>query len=175
MGDLKLIYDEKTIRNRVKELARRILRDYADEKPIVCICVLRGAFMFFSDIVKELKSENIILDFIRLSSYGSETSSSGKVKMITGLTEAVEGKHVLIIEDIVDTGYTLQYLHSYFKDKKASDVKVACLLDKPMTRMVSVKADYIAFTLDKPAFIVGYGLDCDQLYRNLNGLYLLEE
>lgn len=173
MKQLKMtkLYDEAQIRARVKELAARIAADYADDKPILCVCVLRGAVMFFTDLVKELQDKNVMFDFVTLSSYENAMYTSGKVKLIQDLRETVEDRHVLVVEDIVDSGYTIDYIRRYFMSKNPLDVKVACLMDKPMARKVDVSADYIAFTLERDAFIVGYGLDCGQLYRNLNGIF----
>ena len=97
--------------------------------------------------------------------------TTGKIKLIQDMRENVAGKHVLVVEDIVDSGNTVHYLREYFEGKDALDVKIACLLDKPMARKVKAEADYVAFTLARPAYIIGYGLDDDQYYRNLNGIY----
>ena len=178
MQELKknLLFSEKEIRERVKELAKEISEHYKDDKPVVCVCVLRGAVMFFTDLMKEVKSDAVVYDFVTLSSYENAMvegtmSTTGKIKLIQDLRENVEGKHVLVVEDIVDSGYTVDYLRRYFSSKNALDVHIACLLDKPMSRKVDAHADYVAFTLERPAFIVGYGLDYDQKYRNLNGIY----
>ena len=171
-----ILYSEAEIRARVKELAEDISAGYGDDKPIVCVCVLRGAVMFYTDLMKELKSDAVVYDFVTLSSYENAMvegtmSTTGRIKLIQDLRENVEGKHVLVVEDIVDSGYTVDYLRKYFAAKNAADVKIACLLDKPMSRKVDAKADYVAFTLERPSFIIGYGLDCDQKYRNLDGIY----
>lgn len=171
-----VLYDEKTIRERVAALGKQISATYTDGKPVVCVCVLRGAVMFFADLMKELTCDGVVYDFVTLASYESalipgSMNSTGRVRLIQDLRESVEDKHVLVVEDIVDSGYTIQYLRAYFAGKNAADVKIAALLDKPMTRKVDAQADYVAFTLERPAFIVGYGLDCNQLYRNLPGIY----
>lgn len=177
----KVLYDEATIRSRIKELAASIMEFYSrDDAPIVCVCVLRGAVMFYTDLMKELKSDRVVFDFVTLSSYeqalipGSMTTT-GKVRLVQDLRESVTGKHVLVVEDIVDSGYTIQYLRAYFGSKDPLDVRIAALLDKPMTRKVDAAADYVAFTLERPAFIVGYGLDCDQKYRNMPGVFEVVE
>lgn len=169
--NMRLLYDETTIRNRVKELAAEISASYTDDKPILCVCVLRGAVMFFTDLVKEIKGKNVMFDFVTLSSYENAMYTSGKVKLIQDLRATVEDRHILVVEDIVDSGYTIDYIRRYFGSKNPIDVKIACLLDKPMTRKVDAYADFKAFTLERDAFIVGYGLDCEQLYRNLDGIY----
>lgn len=168
---MKLLYGEDEIRARVKATAREIAAGYTDDEPILAVCVLRGAVMFFTDLVKEMQDKNVIFDFVTLSSYENAMYSSGRVKLIQDLRESVEGRHVLVVEDIVDSGYTIDYIRRYFAAKKPLDVKVACLMDKPMTRKVDAYADYKVFTLEREAFIIGYGLDCGQLYRNLNGIY----
>ena len=167
----RLLYSEAEIRARVKELAQDIAKDYTDDKPILCVCVLRGAVMFYTDLVKELSDKHLIFDFVTLSSYENAMYSEGRIKLIQDLRESAEDRHVLVVEDIVDSGYTVAYLRKYFASKNALDVRIACLLDKPMTRKVDSKADYVAFTLQRDAFIIGYGLDCAQRYRNLNGIY----
>lgn len=167
----KLLYGEEEIRSRVKALAAQICADYTDDKPILCVCVLRGAVMFFTDLVKEMAGKNVMFDFVTLSSYENAMYTTGRIKLIQDLRESVEDRHVLVVEDIVDSGYTIDYIRRYFSSKNPLDVKIACLMDKPMTRKVEAYADYKAFTLESDAFIIGYGLDCGQLYRNLNGIY----
>lgn len=171
---LKRIYSQEQIAERVEDLAKKIISEYTDDEPILCVCVLKGAVMFFTDLVKALKGKDIMFDFVTLSSYDNAMYSSGKIKLIQDLREPVEGRHILVVEDIVDSGYTIDYIKKYFTSKNAIDVKIACLMDKPLSRKVDVYADYIAFTLDNEAFIVGYGLDCGQLYRNLDGIFEVE-
>lgn len=168
---MRLLYGEDEIRERVKAVARQIAADYADDEPILAVCILRGAVMFFTDLVKEMQDKNVMFDFVTLSSYENAMYTTGRVKLIQDLRESVEDRHVLVVEDIVDSGYTIDYIRRYFESKNPKDVKVACLMDKPMTRKVDAHADYKVFTLERDAFIVGYGLDCGQLYRNLNGIY----
>lgn len=172
---MKLIYTEEQIRARAAALGKEICEAYTDGAPILCVCVLRGAVMFFTDLMKEMKSLNVIYDFVTLSSYENAMYTSGRVKLIHDLRESVEGRHVLVVEDIVDSGYTVDYLRKYFYAKNPIDVKIACLLDKPLARKADAYADYVAFTLNEDKFIVGYGLDCAQVYRNLNGVYSVEE
>lgn len=176
----RILYCEDEIKRRVKTLGKEITESYTDGKPIVCVCVLRGAVMFFTDLMKEIDSENVVYDFVTLSSYESALvegtmTSTGRVKLIHDLRENVEGKHVLVVEDIVDSGYTVDYIRKYFATKNPLDIKIACLLDKPKSRKVPAKADYIAFSLDYSPYIIGYGLDSDQKYRNLNGIYEVVE
>ena len=168
---LKVLYSEELIKQRVKAVAEEIASDYRDKEPVLCVCVLKGAVMFYTDLMKELKGRDVFYDFMTLASYGNDTKTGGTVKLVNGLREKIEGRHVLIVEDIIDSGYTLQFLNEYFEGKKAIDVKTACLLDKPLARKVDVKPDYVAFTLDRAPFIVGYGLDYAQYYRNLPQIY----
>ncbi len=174
----RILFDEKTIRERIKVIAKEIVKDFGSEDTeLVCVCVLRGAVMFYTDLMKELDVENLVYDFVTLQSYesaridGGTMGTSGKIKLIQELRTNVEGKNVIVVEDIVDSGYTVEYLRRYFEDKKAKNVRIAALLDKPLGRKIEAKADYLAFTLERNAFIVGYGLDCDQKYRNLPGIY----
>ncbi len=171
------LFSENQIRARVNELGLQIQADFNDGKPIVCVCVLRGAVMFFTDLMKAVDSENVVFDFITLQSYetamvqSESMKTTGRVRLVQDLRTDVTGKHVLVVEDIVDSGHTVDYLRRYFESKNALDVKIACLLDKPMARKVDVAADYVAFSLERPAYIIGYGLDANQKYRNLNGIY----
>lgn len=167
---MKILYTEDDIKARVKSIAKDIMSFYTDDEPILCVCILRGAVMFFTDLVKEL-SGNVMFDFVTLSSYENAMYSTGRVKLIQDMRESVEGRHILVVEDIVDSGYTIDYIKKYFGSKNPLDIKIACLMDKPMTRKVDVFPDYTAFTLTRDAFIVGYGLDCGQRYRNLNGIF----
>ena len=128
--------------------------------------------MFFSQLVRYIKND-VTIDFITLSSYVAD-KSKGNIDMISDIRESVSGKHVLIVEDIVDSGRTIDYLRSYFENKNALSVKIACLIDKPMSRINSAKADFVAFTLDRPVFIVGYGLDYEQKFRNLDHIEEVE-
>lgn len=169
----KILYSSQQIKERCRELGAKIVAEYDDDKPILCVCVLRGAVMFFTDLIKELRGKDVILDFIGLSSYDNGTVSTGKVKLIHDSRETAQNRHVLIVEDIIDSGNTISYLRQHFEQKNPIDVKVVCLLDKPMSRKVDARIDYSAFVLDSQAFVVGYGLDLAQKYRNLDAIYLL--
>jgi hypoxanthine phosphoribosyltransferase len=171
-----VVFSAEEIQARIKELGAQITAEFNDDKPIVCVCVLRGAVMFFADLMKYIDSDKVTFDFVTLQSYETAMEvggmqTTGKIKLIQDMREKVEGKHVLVVEDIVDSGNTVNYLHEYFASKNALDVKIACLLDKPMARKVPVVVDYVAFTLERPAYIIGYGLDSNQQYRNLNAIY----
>ena len=155
---------QQQIDDRAAEIAREIEKDFNGE-PVVLVGILRGAVMWMVDIMKNVNLE-MTIDFMAVSSYGSSTKSSGIVKINKDLDTDIEGKNVIIIEDIVDSGTTLSYLKGYFENRDAKTVKICTLLDKPEGRRVEIDVDYIGFTVDDK-FIVGYGLDYDQKYRNL--------
>ena len=159
------LIDRKTVENRIKELAKQIEKDYAGEEPY-CVGLLKGSVVFLSDLVKEINSP-VIIDFMSVSSYGSETVSSGDVKILKDTDLDLRGKHVLIVEDIIDTGLTLEHVIRYFKESKGvKTLKTCTLLSKPERRKVNIDIDYVGFDVpDK--FVIGYGLDYDQKYRNL--------
>ena len=159
------LIDRKTVENRIKELAKQIEKDYAGEE-LYCVGLLKGSVVFLSDLVKEINIP-VIIDFMSVSSYGSETVSSGDVKILKDTDLDLRGKHVLIVEDIIDTGLTLEHVIRYFKESKGvKTLKTCTLLSKPERRKVNIDIDYIGFDVpDK--FVIGYGLDYDQKYRNL--------
>lgn len=160
----KVVFSEEQIQARIKELGAQLSRDYADKKPLI-ICILKGAFIFMADLVKRIDVP-VELDFMAVSSYGASTKSSGVVRIVKDLEVSVEGRDVLIVEDIIDTGLTLSYLIEVLQGRKANSIKVVTLFDKPARRNVSMEADYKGFVLPDE-FIVGYGLDYAELYRNL--------
>lgn len=163
---------EEAIQKRVKELGAQITKDYEGEE-IFVICILRGACFFTTDLLKRIEN-NVIIDFMAVTSYGSETKTSGVVKIIKDLDTPIDEKHVLIIEDIVDTGLTLHYLMDNLKTRNPKSLKICTLLDKPERRKIDIEADYTGFVVDN-RFIVGYGLDYQQKYRNLPYITCLEE
>ncbi len=173
--NLRLLFSKEEISKRVEQVGREIALDYRDDQPVLAVCVLKGGVIFFSDLTRAITDKTVMFDFMTLSSYGNGTVSSGNVRLISGLKESVEGKHVLIVEDIVDTGNTVEFIKNYFKDKSALSVKIACLLDKPKNRKKDVSVDYAAFTLADAPFVVGYGLDRGQKYRNLSSIYEVTE
>ncbi len=163
MDNIKILIDEKKLHKRIEEIAIQISEEYKG-KEIVLICILKGSVFFTVDLAKRINS-NVKLEFIRVSSYNEGTESSGKIKMILDLKDSIEGKNVIIVEDIIDTGRTLSYLIEYLKTKNPKSVKLCALLDKPERRVQDVKVDYVGFQIpDK--FVVGYGLDVDEKYRN---------
>jgi len=167
---MKLFLSEKDIQKRVSGLAREISKDFAGRE-LLLIGVLKGAFIFMADLTREL-SLPVKTDFVRLASYGSGTQSSGKVEITKDVETSIRGKDVLVVEDIIDTGITLKYLTKRLKARKPRSLKVVALLDKPSRRKVDFQADYLGFEVEDH-FVVGYGLDCDEAYRNLPGIYLL--
>ena len=159
------LIDRKTVENRIKELAKQIEKDYAGEE-VYCVGLLKGSVVFLSDLVKEINTP-VVIDFMSVSSYGSETVSSGDVKILKDTDLDLRGKHVLIVEDIIDTGLSLEHVIRYFKESKGvKTLKTCTLLSKPERRKVNIDIDYVGFDVpDK--FVIGYGLDYDQKYRNL--------
>ena len=165
LENLKVLFSEEQLGSRVKELAK-IMNEFYKGEEITAICVLKGAVIFASDLVRELKMP-VKLEFIRLSSYGSSTASSGKVNAVDIKLPDLNNKNVLIIEDIVDTGLTAKFLLDFIKvNFSVKTLKFCSLLDKKITRKVDVEPDYYGFEVDD-RFVVGYGLDYDGYYRNL--------
>ena len=158
------------IQSRVQALAREIRNDHPDGVHLVC--VLKGAFVFLSDLARALEG-NTTLDFIAVSSYGSSTTSSGQVQLLKDLGSTIEGRDVVIVEDIVDTGLTLTYLQEILRARAPRRLRTACLLSKPSRRQVEVPVEYIGFTIEDK-FVVGYGLDYDEQYRNLPHIGVIE-
>jgi len=155
---------EAQIRERVEVLGREITAAYQGE-PLHLICVLNGAFLFMADLVRVIDLP-LTMDFMAVSSYGSRTASSGEVRLTKDLDQSLKGKHVILVEDIVDTGLTMKYLFGYLQGREPLSVKVATLLSKPSRRQVDVPLDFVGFEIDD-AFVYGYGLDVDHRYRNL--------
>jgi len=165
--DLKVLIDSETLHKRIKELAEEINSSYGVDKPLTLICVLRGAVMFFSELSKHLKMP-IKMEFISLSSYGNSKKSSGKIKTFNLNLPNMKNENVLVVEDIVDTGLTLDFLIKFIKmNCCANDVKLAVLFDKKCARKYDVTPDFSAFEIDDK-FIVGFGLDYCEFYRNLD-------
>lgn len=160
----RILITEDQIKQRVKELAALIQQDYAGQE-VLTVGVLRGAVMFYADLVRELDMP-LHMNFMALSSYGCSSVSSGAVRIQYDLEEDISGKNVLIVEDIVDSGLTLQYLTKTLRSRNPAKIKTCCLFDKPSRRTVDFHADYVGFSVDD-IFIVGYGLDYAEKYRNL--------
>jgi len=165
-GEIQVLISQEELHNRTVELGKQLADDYKG-KEIHMICVLKGGVMFMSDLSKEIAMDvPVSMDFMAVSSYGNETTSSGIVKIVKDLDEPIEGKDVLIVEDIIDSGRTLSYLVQILKERKPSSIKICTLLDKPDRRVVDVEVDYVGFEIPD-LFVLGYGLDYMQLYRNL--------
>lgn len=165
MEKIKVLIDEKSLNKRVEEIASQISKDYGNEE-IVLVCILKGAVYFATDLSKKIKN-NIIMDFMKVSSYGiGQRETTGKINFKLDLSENIENKNVIIVEDIVDSGVTMRYLYDYLKNKKPKTLKICTLLDKPERRTESIKVDYAGFTIENK-FVLGYGMDYDEKYRNL--------
>lgn len=168
---IKVMLSEEELTGRIKELGAEISKDYEGEE-IFLVGILKGAAFFATELAKRI-TVPVIIDFMSTSSYGAGTASSGEVRITKELDLDMTGKNVLIAEDIIDSGNTLSYLLQYFKDKGAKSVRLATMLDKPDRREVDVKVDYNGFTIPDE-FVVGYGLDYDQRYRNLPYIGIVE-
>ena len=161
---LEILISEEKIAERVKELAKQISRDYQG-KTVHLVCVLKGTYTFLADLARAMEIP-VTLDFLAVSSYGKGTSTTGQVQVTKDLDTSLEGMDVLIVEDIADTGLTLRYLYNMLKARNPNSLKVIALLSKPSRRKVDVPVDYVGFEIPD-RFVVGYGLDVDQRYRNL--------
>ena len=160
----QILYTEEELRRRVKELGCQITADYAGREPLL-ISVLRGAYIFMADLTRSINLD-VTVDFLSVSSYGAGTVSSGQVEIKKDLSSSIEGKDLIIVEDILDSGNTLYYLLDVLRARKPASIRVCTLMDKPERRTKPIKADYVGFTIPD-AFIVGYGLDYAEKYRNL--------
>jgi hypoxanthine phosphoribosyltransferase len=167
-----VLLSAKEIQERIRALASEIEADHPRSDEIHLVGVLKGGFMFMADLVRAM-STRVTMDFMAVSSYGKGTSSSGQVRVLKDLDSSLEGRDVIIVEDIVDTGLTLHYLQDLIKARLPRTVKTACLLSKPSRRQVDVVVDYIGFTIDDH-FVVGYGLDYAERYRNLPYIAVLK-
>lgn len=165
----RVLISEQEIVEKVKELGKNISKEYQG-KDVLFICVLKGAIMFMSDLSKAIKIP-MDMDFMAVSSYGASTKSSGVVRIIKDLDTSIENRHVVIVEDIIDTGLTLSYLVKNLQSRKPASVKICTLLDKPARRTVDIKADFTGFTIDD-LFVVGYGLDYDEKFRNVPYIFI---
>ena len=160
------------IQGRIVEMAADIRRDHGTETAIHFVAVLKGAFMFLGDLMRQMDGD-VTCNFIALSSYGAGTHSSGEVRLLKDLDRGLEGRSVVIVEDIVDTGLTLSYLQEILQAREPQSLRTACLLSKPSRRKVDVKVDYIGFTIED-RFVVGYGLDVDERYRQWPDIRVIE-
>ena len=172
MDKTKIIITREEIAKRVAELASEISRDYKDKNPLL-IGVLKGSFVFMSDLIRSMNIP-VEIDFIRLSSYRACIETSGKIRVLKKLETPIKGRHVLVVEDIVDSGLTVSFLLDCLKRRKPASVKLCALFDKPSRRKIEVPIDYVGFTVPD-SFVVGYGLDLDEKFRHLPDLCILEE
>ena len=170
-AELRVLFNRQEIEAAVRRLASEISKDYHHKNPVL-LGILRGSFVFLADLIRHLDFP-LEVDFIGLSSYGSSTQTSGKIKVMKKLETPVRDRNVLVVEDIVDTGLTTDFLIDYLKKRKAASVRLCALTDKPTRREVPVKIDYIGFTVPNK-FLVGYGLDANQKFRNLPDICYFE-
>lgn len=166
------LISQKEIETKVIELAKKIEMDYKNQEVLI-VGVLKGGFVFVSDLVRNINLD-LSLDFIAVSSYGMSTESSGVVKINKDIEMDLTGKNVIIVEDIIDTGLTLKYIKEYLSGKNAKSVRICTLLDKPSRRKCNVDVDYVGFEIED-LFIVGYGIDCKEKYRNLPYIAYVQE
>lgn len=166
----ELVLSSKQIQDRVQEMGQQIAKDYSG-KELVVIGVLKGAFIFMADLVRAIDLP-LATDFIQVSSYGSGASSSGEITLVANPAQPIENRHLLLVEDIVDTGLTMRWLANHFKTKGAASVRVCSLIDKAERREHSIHIDYPGFSISE-GFLIGYGLDYDEQYRNLPAIYHL--
>ena len=169
----KILIDEDTLNKRIEELANQISKDYNGED-IVLVCTLKGAVYFTIDLSKKITGSDVILDFVRVSSYGVNNRYTGKLDFKLDISEDIENKNVIIIEDIIDSGITLNYLRDYLKTKNPKSLKICVLLDKKERRQKEINLDYVGFEIENK-FVLGYGLDYDEKYRNLPYIGYVEE
>jgi hypoxanthine phosphoribosyltransferase len=166
----EILISEQQIQARVAEMAGEIRRDFPED--VHLIAVLKGAFIFLSDLVRHIPGK-VSLDFMATSSYAKGTTTSGEVKLVKDLDLTLDGRHVIIVEDIVDSGLTLNYLHEILRARNPRTLRTACLLSKPSRRRVNVPVEYVGFTIED-RFVVGYGLDYAEQYRNLPYIGVVE-
>jgi len=170
-SQLKILITREEIEQTVVSLARQIDRDYQGKQPLL-VGVLKGSFVFMADLIRHLNLP-LELDFIKVCSYGGGQESSGSVRLVQSLSMPVEGRDVLVVEDIVDTGVTVSFVLDYLREQKPGSLKLCALTDKPSRRKVPVAIDYVGLTVPDE-FIVGYGLDCDERFRNLPDICVME-
>ncbi|MBN7774611.1 hypoxanthine phosphoribosyltransferase [Clostridium aminobutyricum] len=163
---------QEQIYKRAEQIGAQITQDFQGEAVLV-VGILKGAVLWMADVIKHIHLDDVSIDFMACSSYGASTKSSGVVRILKDLDNSIEGKNVIIVEDIVDSGITLNYLKQYLEGRHPKSIKVCSLLDKPEGRRTELEADYVGFTVEDK-FIVGYGLDYDQKYRNLPYISYLE-
>ena len=160
----EILLSEETLSKRIKELGKQISEDY-DGKDLILVCILKGAVHFFSDLSRAIEC-HVEMDFMAISSYGNSSKTSGIVRLSKDMDYSITGRHVLIVEDIMDSGLTLNHLTTVLRAREPASLKIVCLLDKPERRECDISPDYVGFIIPNH-FVVGYGLDCEGRYRNL--------
>jgi hypoxanthine phosphoribosyltransferase len=160
----EILLSGEQIQSRVAELGAQLAADYAGRHPVL-VSVLKGSIVFLADLVRRMEIP-LAIDLMEVSSYGASTESSGQVRILKDLSMAIDGRDVIVVEDIIDTGLTLNYLLRYLHDKGPASIRICCLLDKPARRLADISIDYRGFTIPD-RFVIGYGLDYDERYRNL--------
>jgi len=167
-----ILFSRQAIEGAVLRLAKQINADYK-ARPVVLVGILKGSFVFLADLIRKLDLD-VTVDFAVLSSYGSATTSSGQVKMIKDLSAPIEGKDVLVVEDIVDTGITLKYFMDVLRQRRPASLAICTLIDKKARREVHIDVDYVGLEIED-GFIVGYGIDCNEEFRNLPEIWVIRE
>lgn len=167
----KILLTKDQIDRRTKELAAQITQEYQGQS-VLLICILRGAVLFFADLARSIDLD-VRLDFMAVSSYGAGTSTSGEVRIVKDVSQPIEGLNVILVEDIIDTGHTLKYLKKLLQNRNPASLKICSLLDKPSRREVEIQGDYVGFAVPNE-FVVGYGLDYAERYRNLPDVCILK-
>jgi hypoxanthine phosphoribosyltransferase len=160
----EVLLSSHALQQRVRELGRQLSADYAGRDPVL-VSVLKGSIVFLADLMRAMEIP-LSLDLMEVSSYGSGTETSGQVRILKDLSASIEGRDVLVVEDIIDTGLTLNYLLRYLAERNPASLRICCLLDKPARRLAEIEIDYTGFTIPD-RFVIGYGLDYDERYRNL--------
>lgn len=169
---VKIILSQEDLEKRIQELANEISRDFKDQFPVI-ICILRGGVIFFSDLVKRIKT-HVEIDFLSLSSYGNDSNSTGVVRIRKDIDTNIENRHVIVVEDIVDSGLTLKYIFDYLSKHNPASLNICTLLDKPDAHKTDLEMNYVGFNVGNE-FVVGYGLDYAEKYRNLPYIGILKK
>ena len=163
--NLKTLISEQDLQKRIKEIGKQITKDYKNQE-IIIICILTGAVYFATDLTKNIDNNKLLLEFMKVSSYGNEKESSGQIMIKQDIRADIKDKNIIIVEDIIDTGLTMKFLKNYLLDKNPKSLKICTLLDKKERRKVKIEADYVGFEIPNK-FVLGYGLDYEDYYRNL--------
>lgn len=174
MKNIKVLIDEERINKRIEEIANEISKKYNNEE-IILVCVLKGAVYFTLELSKKIRNNSVILDFVKVKSYGNNVrESTGNIQFDLDISENIENKNVIIVEDIIDSGITLNYLYNYLKQKNPKSLELCVLLDKRERRKIDIKVNYTGFEIENK-FVLGYGLDYDEKYRELPFVGYIEE